>query len=387
MKAKGITHLRMQGMMAITIFCLGTALFCCPQAASAHQATVGYSDVYLSDHHIQYQLYLDPVEVAQWMDLHSGGVFIIDPSAKKPETKNGVSWDENDLLPFVEESLMVANQTQSPEPVISQISFKNRADTEYLYMNLDYSFESKIDSYKIKYNFFFDTTDATHQNLVTIHAGDSQLNNVFDQVNRNFANNMLDSEVGKETRVVSLPSWIFTIFDYIRVGIEHILTGYDHLLFIVALVIWRQSLINYLKILSSFTIGHSITIALAALNVVAISPRIIEPLIALSIAYVAVENIWMKKEQARWRWVIALSFGFIHGFGFAQVLQGSLSDRYLLSLFSFNLGVEIGQIAVLAVALPIIIYAGRIRNYRRNMSVASCCIAIIGVYWFLERVS
>jgi hydrogenase/urease accessory protein HupE len=173
---------------------------------------------------------------------------------------------------------------------------------------------------------------------------------------------------------------------FFPMGIEHILTGYDHLVFLLGLVIvggrWR----SLLMVVTAFTLAHSITLALAALGVWAPSPRIVEPAIALSIAYVGVENFFVKNAEKRWR--ITFPFGLIHGFGFAGALQEVAMPKadvpYALVLF--NVGVEAGQLAVLALVLPLI-YLLRKRAWFRDqgVKVISGAIAVAGVVWFVSR--
>jgi hydrogenase/urease accessory protein HupE len=148
---------------------------------------------------------------------------------------------------------------------------------------------------------------------------------------------------------------------FLPLGIEHILFGYDHLLFLFALLLTVKSFGEIIKIVTSFTVAHSITLTLAALNIIQISPKFIEPLIAVSIIFVGIENL-VKSEQKN-RWMLTYAFGLIHGFGFASALQevgiGS-GFGVTVPLLSFNLGVEIGQMAVVLLILPIL---WKLRNF------------------------
>ncbi len=174
----------------------------------------------------------------------------------------------------------------------------------------------------------------------------------------------------------------------IRMGVEHILVGYDHLMFLFGLVLvggrWRSLALA----ITAFTVGHSITLALAALGVWAPSPRIVEPAIALSIAYVGVENYYVKDAEKRWR--ITAPFGLVHGFGFAGALQEiSLAKSEIpRALLGFNLGVELGQLAVMAVVLPLVFHARKKEWFRaRGVQGLSGAIAIAGALLFLSRLA
>ncbi|MBC8095952.1 MAG: HupE/UreJ family protein [Akkermansiaceae bacterium] len=176
--------------------------------------------------------------------------------------------------------------------------------------------------------------------------------------------------------------------EFLKLGVEHILTGFDHLLFLAALLIGVRKLRAMLVIITCFTIAHSLTLALAALGLATISPRVIEPLIAVSIIVVAVENL-VRKEAVADRYWMAGGFGLIHGFGFATVLRETglgTGAAMAMPLFSFNLGVEIGQVLVAAVALPLL-FKLRERPTFSRFALPAVSFAVIAVsgYWFVER--
>jgi hydrogenase/urease accessory protein HupE len=188
------------------------------------------------------------------------------------------------------------------------------------------------------------------------------------------------------TPAVVQPS--FTIF--LKLGIEHILTGYDHLLFLCGLLVACGRFRSMAVIITCFTIAHSITLALAALNIFAIPGRIVEPLIAASIVFVGIENLLRRGGEPRGRWMLTFAFGLVHGFGFAGVLQqigiGKNGSSLLVPLFSFNLGVELGQIAIAAVFLLIWFPLRRIPAFAKyGPIVVSAFVTIAGAYWLLER--
>ena len=168
------------------------------------------------------------------------------------------------------------------------------------------------------------------------------------------------------------------------------MTGYDHLLFLFALLVVTRNFKDSLKIITCFTLAHSLTLAIATLNLVQFSRRLVEPLIAASIIYVGVENIFSHGEPKR-RWVLTFLFGLIHGFGFATVLRelgvGTNGSGVAVPLISFNLGVELGQIAIAAVALPLI---WKLRTHavfvRRWVPASSVAVALLGTFWFVQRV-
>ena len=184
------------------------------------------------------------------------------------------------------------------------------------------------------------------------------------------------------------PGALAVIGRYTRSGVAHIAIGYDHIAFIVALLLWARRFWPVAKVVTAFTVAHSITLALAALDIVALPGSLVEPLIAASIVWVAVENfIW--RDVAR-RWKIAFALGLVHGFGFAGVLRefGLPSDALALALAFFNVGVEIGQIVIVAVAVPALALLDRLTGGERDRRIvfaASAAIAALGVWWLVAR--
>jgi hydrogenase/urease accessory protein HupE len=178
--------------------------------------------------------------------------------------------------------------------------------------------------------------------------------------------------------------------NFLALGVKHILTGYDHLLFLFALLVVVRGFVASLSIITSFTIAHSITLAAATFNLAQIPSRIVEPLIAASIVYVGIENR-LRSGVPKARQAVTFGFGLIHGFGFASVLRemgvGAGTDGVALPLLSFNIGVELGQIMVAAVALPII-WKLRASPFfiARFVPACSTVVALLGSFWFVERV-
>lgn len=172
---------------------------------------------------------------------------------------------------------------------------------------------------------------------------------------------------------------------FVLLGIEHIFLGYDHILFLLALILLGGRLRDLVKIVTAFTIAHSITLTLAGLELLALPASLIESGIAISIIYVACENFWMR--EASHRWIITFFFGLVHGFGFANVLRdlGLPSRGLVTSLLAFNVGVEIGQIAIVALLFPVIVWLARQTFRRQVVLTASGVILLFGLGWFIER--
>jgi len=172
-------------------------------------------------------------------------------------------------------------------------------------------------------------------------------------------------------------------------GIEHIVTGYDHLCFLFALILWATRVWPVVKIVTAFTISHSITLSLAALNIFTLPSTLTEALIAASIVFVAVENYFSRNVDNRWR--NTFLFGFIHGFGFASALteMGVPQGGVVPALAAFNIGVEAGQIAIVMAVMPILFAIDKATGGKRSEKLVyalSGLIALAGVFWFLQRI-
>ena len=217
-----------------------------------------------------------------------------------------------------------------------------------------------------------------HRHLVTAGAGNDEAHSVAYAGNSAF-------ELRPPGETVAANGTAAPLF---RLGIQHILTGYDHLVFLAGLILVGGRLRPLLLAVTAFTLAHSITLGLSALGIYAPSPTLVEPGIALSIAYVGVENFFVK--DARRRWCITFPFGLVHGFGFAGALREIALPRAQvpLALVSFNLGVETGQIAVLVVLLPVLVWLRRRTWFESGgWALANAAIALAGLGWFIARVS
>ena len=175
---------------------------------------------------------------------------------------------------------------------------------------------------------------------------------------------------------------------FLALGIKHILTGYDHILFLLTLLMLGGGFRQLLKIVTAFTVAHSVTLSLAVLDVVTLPARLVESGIALSIAFVAAENLWRKDRSLPRRWLVTFGFGLVHGLGFASILKefNLVGTNLALSLVSFNLGVEAGQIAIVGGACLVLFILARVpweAGFRRWVSAGAMAAGLI---WFVQRI-
>src|SRR5262245_24245875 len=236
--------------------------------------------------------------------------------------------------------------------------------TDGAYAVLRFSAECDSAGYRsaeVEYSLFFDL-DPTHRGLLRVERGTDSITGVLGPDRPRIR---LDAE-GR--------SRLEQFADYVREGVWHIWIGFDHILFLVSLLLpsvfilvqnqwapatrFRDTFWDVFRVATSFTIAHSITLSLAALSIIQLPSRLVESTIALSVVLAALNNIWPLVHGRRW--AVAFGFGLIHGFGFASVLAdlGLPRDALLLALVGFNIGVELGQLAIISVFLPFA-YAAR----------------------------
>jgi hypothetical protein len=241
----------------------------------------------------------------------------------------------------------------------------------------------------VRYRAFFDL-DPLHRGLLRVHDGDTTATAILSPEAPSFA--------WRTGQGASLGSFL----TYVRDGVRHILIGFDHILFLICLLLpaglrregrawrrvdtWRDAMWPVVHIVTAFTIAHSLTLAAAAMGLVALPSRLVESAIAATVVAAALNNIW--PVVTRRLWMVAFGFGLVHGFGFAGVLAdlGLPRDALALSLLGFNLGVELGQMTIVAMALPLIYGVRGFRPYRRLILPAgSAATAAVAALWLVER--
>jgi hypothetical protein len=244
---------------------------------------------------------------------------------------------------------------------------------------------------KARYSLLFDV-DPSHRGLVQWLApgGEGAQALVF------------GTESAEQSLQLKAPGAWETLRQYVVEGTWHIWIGFDHILFLLSLLLpavlvrrgnhWepaaslRSSLLEVLKVVTAFTLAHSITLSLAALQVISLPSRLVESAIALSVVLAALNNLRGTIERARW--VVAFVFGLIHGFGFASVLAdlGLPQHALVLALVGFNVGVELGQIAIVVAFVPIAFWLRGTGFYRRGvLTGGSLLVALVAAYWFVQR--
>jgi hypothetical protein len=285
--------------------------------------------------------------------------------------------------------LKVVVDSQQVEPQRTGFELEEHSDAVYATLLFVLRPETNPSDFLITYTLFNDT-DPLHRGLFR-----------FDLPNRT-ATAIFSPAQPTQRFVIGAAETPKQLLNFIQEGVWHIWTGYDHILFLIALLLpsalrrqaegWaptesrRAALINIVKVVTAFTVAHSITLTLAALNVVQLPSRFVESVIAASIVVAAINNL--KVVFAERTWMIAFVFGLIHGFGFASALTDlHLSPANLAgALVGFNVGVELGQLAIVAVFVPIAFAMRRTKFYPQiALRYCSIMIGVLAAAWFVER--
>jgi hydrogenase/urease accessory protein HupE len=344
----------------------GLLVFVLVQSASAHPVPFSFLDFYLTSSGMEATLILHDFDVAH--DLGVSPPERLREAAFLAERAPSIRALLADRLRITADGKPVKPEWSVPEAL---------ADRQAVRVVLRFPGVSAPGKLGIAANMF--PYDPVHQTFVNIYEnGDLTRQSILNHFQR-------ELEYVTGTRQGALG----VIARFVPEGIHHILIGPDHLLFLVGLLLLGGSLRRLLLVVTAFTIAHSITLSLAALEIFTPPARIIEPAIALSIVYVGFDNLLVKEGRDVRAW-IAFSFGFIHGFGFANVLKEMDLPRRALgwSLFSFNLGVEIGQmVVVLVVATALATLRARSEQAGRMVAIAGSILVILaGAFWFVQRV-
>ncbi|HUR89788.1 MAG TPA: HupE/UreJ family protein [Ramlibacter sp.] len=273
----------------------------------------------------------------------------------------------------------------------SPLQLDKHSDGAYAVLSLQARCDALEGGLTLKYSLLFDV-DPSHRGLVQWIAPGSATSQAL----------VFGTDNSQQLLSMQVQSGWRTLGQYLADGMWHIWIGYDHILFLLSLLLpavlvrmageWqpagslKRSLIEVLKVVTAFTLAHSITLSLAALQVISLPSRIVESTIAASVVFAALNNLRGTIEKKRW--VMAFVFGLIHGFGFASVLAdlGLPQQALALALVGFNLGVEVGQMAIVVVFVPIAFALRRTNFYRKGiLTFGSLIVAVIAAYWFAQR--
>jgi HupE / UreJ protein len=349
--------------------------------AQAHVASNGFLRIELEGPQVtgSLELAVRDAEIAVGLDSNRDGK---------------VTWGEvraaqGALTLYLRQHLQLSVSQGSCALNFAAVQINERVDGNYLWQPFTAVCPAVAHRVTIDYR-LLDSEDPSHRGLLTLTAqGVTQTA-------------VLGGPRGAQNFDLSHPSVWYAFVEYLQAGIWHIWNGIDHLLFLLSLLLpavlirreqrWRAvpqaapALINIFQVVTAFTVAHSITLSLAAFDVVRLPSRLTESVIAASIIVAALNNVFPLVTEARWR--IAFAFGLLHGFGFAAVLSemGLPRGARLISLLAFNLGVEVGQLAVVLAVMPLAYLLRSTRFYQGTlMPWGSSAIAGLALVWLIQR--
>jgi hydrogenase/urease accessory protein HupE len=343
------------------------ALLAWAAPASAHPAPFSYLDVRLEPRAIDVTVVAHVFDVAHDLQIQNPDA-LLDPATLAVHGAAVISLLTGRVQITADGMLLTGASWSSPEPLPDRQSVRIRAQ-----------FSIGQPAGMLSLTAWMFPYDPVHQTFVNVYEGGALVLQTILSKDRPRAEHFPGTRQGTLT----------VVRKFALSGIHHILIGPDHLLFIIGLLLLGGSLRKLVLVVSAFTLAHSVTLSIAALGIFSPPAWIVEPAIALSIIYVGIDNLMVRDGRDMRAW-IAFAFGLIHGFGFAGVLREmDLPPRALgWSLFSFNLGVEIGQVAVV-LTVASLLAAVRARNERLGRRLAfagSIVVVIAGAFWFIERV-
>lgn len=335
-----------------------------PAPASAHPLDNGYSTVTIFQNTVSYDLFLPEI-----------CLFLFDTDDNGKLDSGELQLQQPKIQRYLSERLQVKNDGVPMGMTIQGIEKKDKDVVPGVTFHLEFTSPEDVKTMQIHYDLLFNESDPGHINFLILMDGSYVEQTVFDKDNRDY---VYQSAVPR--------SMYSALWVYFKLGVEHILSGYDHLLFLFSLLLIAANWRAILQIVTAFTVAHSITLFLAASGRIQVSPAWVEMCIALSIGYVAIENLLVKKTGKRW--LLTFFFGLIHGMGFAGALSeiGLPKNHFISSLLSFNVGVEAGQLLVVALVMPILLSIRKQPWGKRFIVASSCMILIASVYLIFQRV-
>jgi len=362
-------------------FTLALLLALWPGLAHAHKPSDSYLMLSLQGNQVigQWDIALRDLDFAIGLDADGNGEI----------TWGEVKAKHAEIAAYAMARLAIAADGAACPITVTQHLIDNHSDGAYAVLRFAAACPSVPEDLRVTYRLFSDI-DPQHRGLLRLQAGGDTRTAIFGPA------------AAQQTFRLTQPSLRRQFLDYLAAGVDHIWSGYDHILFLLSLLLpavvvlrgrswepsesFRPAFADVLKTVTAFTVPHSLTLTLATLQVVSLPARISESAIALSVVLAALNNLFPIIRGSRW--IVAFCFGLVHGFGFASVLTDlGLSKGVLgVALVGFNLGVEAGQIAIVAAFLPLAYLVRRTWLYRRVVLVGgSGAIATVATLWFVER--
>ncbi|MDG2308531.1 MAG: HupE/UreJ family protein [Candidatus Binatia bacterium] len=353
---------------------LAVVLLCAPPAA-AHQEDTSYTRIHLEAEQVTTEATFDLHVLSRIVEIDRDG----DEAISREELLAAAPMAQAYLQDRIGLSLDDGRpDLGTPQPPVWPDEISSADAIDWPQTLIDFPFVRAIDDHPDLVTLAYSTwpeLGSSHTNLTSIEqTGYERLEIVFSQT---------EPDYDYFTEAPASPWSQFSRF--VRLGAEHIWAGLDHVLFLVALLVMSR-LSQLLQIITAFTVAHSITLALAVLEIVEVPSRLVEAGIAATIVWVAYQNLRGRGGAHRWR--LTFAFGLVHGFGFAGVLRELElpASSLLRSLAGFNIGVELGQVALVTLLFPVFALLTRTRFGQPAIAGVSAAVGVAGVVWVVERV-
>ncbi|WP_169089779.1 HupE/UreJ family protein [Paenibacillus sp. PL91] len=352
-------------MAGLSIFLL---FMCYPTHTLAHPLSVSYSTITHNDSGIELAYSIDILSVTESTD-----VGLID--------RQKLRESQDDINEWIRQKIVLKVDGIKQQGQLTSMELEDRRSEGLTMVRAKYQFSDVKSGQEISLDDSMYTENSpNYTNLLVFKEGKQVSETVLKGRERHWEV-ILGDPAGVSGRSGSHSGWL----DFLLLGAEHILTGYDHLLFLLALLLRKQSFKQYAAIITAFTVAHSITLSMAVMGIVSVPSRWVEAIIALSICFVAVENLF--REKISHRALITFLFGLFHGLGFAGILsEMEIPKSHLaVSLISFNVGIELVQITLVLLLLPLLNLWQRSSYQKSGLIAVSTVIALIGAFWSMER--
>ncbi|WHY91251.1 HupE/UreJ family protein [Neobacillus cucumis] len=381
----------------LAIFLFGVFISCVyhPMTAQAHAYSASYTQITMDQNKTEVVFSIDTLSI---IELNDG----IDKNKDWVLQQSEIDKEKHHIEELLTEGIALDKDNNEQTPELEKMKIVKKSNKIFLSIYLKYPGFSPGETISFNDGFYANDPTTNYVNLISANYKGETSEAALQGDNRTWT--MLLTEVQQEQQSDSgqtaqpdqnqqhqppaphVQPTTSTWFSFFKLGMMHILTGYDHLLFLLALLLRKQTFKQYAAIVTSFTIAHSITLSLSVLGLVSIPSRFVEATIAFSICYVALENIFRIKIHHRW--TITFIFGLIHGLGFASLLREmAISKSHLVvALINFNLGIEAVQLTIVLLLLPLLTYMFKLKASPKIVKFGSMVIVLLGAIWLIQRI-
>ncbi|WP_313771747.1 HupE/UreJ family protein [Neobacillus niacini] len=388
-------HFKLSRLLNIlAIFFMISSFF--PSLTYAHAYSASYTNIKMDPEKTEFVFSIDTLSIIELIEN-------IDKNKNNELEKSEMKAENHELEELVHHHLTLDLNNRQQEPTLEKMVIEKKEDKIFLTYYLTFPAFSAGDTLSLNDGLYVNDPATNYVNLISFEFAGTTGQAILQGKERTWTillteaqeeqpqdgqtaqpdesseqENQLEAAPAEET---SNSGW----FSFFKLGMLHILTGYDHLLFLLALLLRKQTFKQYAAIITSFTIAHSITISLAVLGIITLPSRFVEAVIAFSIVYVALENIFRK--EINHRWGLTFLFGLIHGLGFANILKEMNIPKadLAVALVNFNIGIEVVQLALVLLVLPLLTYMFKLKSSGLIIKAGSIIVAALGAFWLIER--